>query len=92
VHSHDGADTFVTSVEIPSPTTTTTFTSTTTTTLTKHPQATTATITLKSSRASLQLTHELGGYIRQMLSHAPTEYSKNTINTRIVQLSLSATS
>jgi hypothetical protein len=36
---------------------------------------------IKSSRASLQLTHELGGYIRRMRSLAPTE---NIINTRIV--------
>jgi small-conductance mechanosensitive channel len=41
-----------------------------------------------SSRGSLQLTHELGGYIQQMRSCAPTE---NTINTRIIQLNLSAT-
>jgi hypothetical protein len=39
----------------------------------KYPQATTATITNKSLRASLQLTHKLRGYIRQMRSRAPTE-------------------
>jgi hypothetical protein len=81
----------VTSAKMPAPITTPTFTTTATTALTKHPQATTATITHKSSRASLQLTHELGGYIRRMRSRAPTENTKNTINTRIVQLSLSAT-
>jgi hypothetical protein len=48
-----------------------------------------ATITHKSSRVSLQLTHELRGYIRRMRSRAPTENMKNTINTKIVQLSLS---
>jgi hypothetical protein len=73
------------------PTTTPTFTTTTMTTPTKLPQATTATITHKSLRASLQLTHELKGYIRQMCLRAPTENSKNTINTRIIRLSLSAT-
>jgi hypothetical protein len=57
----------------------------------KCPQATTSTTTHKSSRVSLQLTHELGGYLRRMLSRAPTENTKNTINTTIVQLSLSAT-
>jgi hypothetical protein len=61
------------------------------TTPTKRPQATTATIMNKSSRASLQLTHELGGYIRRMRSRTPTENMKNTINTKIVQLSLSVT-
>jgi hypothetical protein len=61
------------------------------TALMKHPQATTATITHKSSRASLQLTHELGGYIRRMRSRTPTENMKNTINTKIIQLSLSTT-
>jgi hypothetical protein len=45
-----------------------------------------ATITHKSSRASLQLTHELGGYIRWMRSRAPTENTKNIINTRIIQI------
>jgi hypothetical protein len=43
------------------------------------------------TRASLQLTHELGGYIQRMHSRAPTENTKNTINTGIVQLSLSTT-
>jgi hypothetical protein len=61
------------------------------TALMKHPQATTATITHKSSRASLQLTHELGGYIRRIRSRTPTENMKNTINTKIIQLSLSTT-
>jgi hypothetical protein len=87
----DGTVTSVTSAEMPAPTTTPAFTTTVTTTPTKHPQTTMATITHKSSRASLQLTHELGGYIRRMRSCAPTENTKNTINTRIVQLSLSAT-
>jgi hypothetical protein len=50
-----------------------------------------ATITNKILQASLQLTHELGGYIRQMRSRAPTKDMKNTINTRIIQLSLSTT-
>jgi hypothetical protein len=50
-----------------------------------------ATITSKSSRASLQLTHELGGYIRRLRSRAPTENLKNTSNSNIHQLSLSAT-
>jgi hypothetical protein len=50
-----------------------------------------ATITNKSSRASLQLTHELGGYIRRMHSRAPTENLKNTSNTKTHRLSLSAT-
>jgi hypothetical protein len=68
-----------------------TFTTTAMTTPTKRPQATTATIMNKSSRASLQLTHELGGYIRRMRSCAPTESMKNTSNTKIIQLSLSVT-
>jgi hypothetical protein len=42
--------------------------------------------------ASLQLTHELGGYIRRMRSRAPTENFNNTTNTKIHRLSLSATS
>jgi hypothetical protein len=58
---------------------------------TKHIQATTTTITNKSSRSSLQLTHELGGYIRRMRSRAPTENMKDTTNTKIIRLSLSAT-
>jgi hypothetical protein len=41
--------------------------------------------------ASLQFTHELGGYIRRMRSRAPTEDLKNTSNTKIHQLSLSST-
>jgi hypothetical protein len=68
-----------------------TFTMTAMTASTKHPEATTTTITHKSLRASLQLTHELGGYIRQMHLRAPTENTKNTKNTRIVWLILSAT-
>jgi hypothetical protein len=88
---HDGTVTSVTSAEMPAPITTLAFTTTTTTTPMKCPQATMATVTHKSSRASLQLTHELGAYIRWMRSRASTENSKNTINTRIVQLSLSAT-
>jgi hypothetical protein len=69
----------VTSTEMPAPITTPAFTTTAMTALTKRPQATTATITNKSSRASLQLTHELGGYIRRMRSRAPTENMKNII-------------
>jgi hypothetical protein len=76
---------------MPTPITTPTFTTTTPTAPTKHPRATTATITNKSSRASLQLTHELGGYIRWMRSRAPTGNEKNTTNTKIIRLSLSAT-
>jgi hypothetical protein len=87
---HDGTVTSVTSAEMPAPITAT-FTATVKTTPTKHPQATTATITNKSSRASLQLTHEPGGYIRWMSSRTPTENVKNSINTKIIQLSLSAT-
>jgi hypothetical protein len=48
---------------------------------TKRLEARTA--TNKSSRASLQLSHELGGYIRRMRSRAPTENLKNTTNTKI---------
>jgi hypothetical protein len=55
------------------------------------PKATTATITNKSSRVSLQLTHELGGYIRRMRSRAPTENSKNASYTKTHRWSLSAT-
>jgi hypothetical protein len=54
-------------------------------------KTTTATITNKISRASLQLTHELGGYIWRMRSRAPTENLKNTSNSKIRQLSPSAT-
>jgi hypothetical protein len=61
------------------------------TTLTKRPEAATATVTNKSSRVSLQLIHELGGYIRRMRSRAPTESLKNITNTKTDQLSLSAT-
>jgi hypothetical protein len=51
----------------------------------------TVTNTNKSLRASLQLTHELGGYIRRMRLRAPTEDLKNTSNAKIHQLILSAT-
>jgi hypothetical protein len=88
---HDETVASVTSAEMPAPITGPTFTTTTMTALMKHPQATTATITHKSSRASLQLTHELGGYIRRIRSRTPTENMKNTINTKIIQLSLSTT-
>jgi hypothetical protein len=91
VRGHDGTATSVTSAEMTASTTTPTFTTTAITASMKHPQATTTTITHKSSRASLHLTHELGVYIRRMRSSAPTENSKNTINTKIVQLSLSVT-
>jgi hypothetical protein len=70
------------SAEMTVSTTTPVFTTTAMIAPTKHPQATTATITHKSSRASLQLTHKLGDYIRRMRSRAPTENSKNTINTQ----------
>jgi hypothetical protein len=50
-----------------------------------------ATITNKSSRVSLQLTHELGGYIRRMRSCAPTKNLKNISNSKMHRLSLSAT-
>jgi hypothetical protein len=88
---HDGTVMFVTSAEMPVPITAPTFTTTTITTPTKHPQATTATITNKSSRASLQLTHELGDYIRRMSSRALTENVKDTTNTKTIRLSLSVT-
>jgi hypothetical protein len=80
--SHDGAATSVTSVEMPAPITALTITTTAITAPTKHPRAATATITNKSSRASLRLTHELGGYIRRMRSRAPTEYKKNSTTPR----------
>jgi hypothetical protein len=89
--SHDGTVTSVTSAEMPAPITTPTITTTAMTAPTKHLQATTATITNKSSRASLQLTRELGGYIRRMRSRAPTENVKNTTNTKTIRLSLSTT-
>jgi hypothetical protein len=79
------------SAEMPAPITVPTFIATAMTAPTKHPQATMATITNKSSRASLQLTHELGGYIRRMRSRALTENVKNTTNTKTIRLSLSAT-
>jgi hypothetical protein len=81
----------VTSPDMPASITAPTFTMTAITTPMKRPQATMATITNKILQASLQLTHELGGYIRQMRSRAPTKDMKNTINTRIIQLSLSTT-
>jgi hypothetical protein len=61
------------------------------TTPTKHSQATTAIIKHKSPRASLQLTHRLGGYIRRMCVRAPTENMENDTNAKSTQLSLSAT-
>jgi hypothetical protein len=85
--NHDGAVTSVTSAEMPAPITA--YTSLAITAPTKRPKATTA--TNKSSRASLQLTHELGGYIQRMRSRAPTENLKNTTNTKIDRLSLSTT-
>jgi hypothetical protein len=86
---HDETVTSVTSAEMLAPITAPTFTTTAVTAPTKRPQDATATITDKSSRGSLQLTHELRGYIRWMRSRAPTEDVKNTINTKIIQLSLS---
>jgi hypothetical protein len=55
---------------------------TTMTTTAEHSQDTTATMKLKSPRASLQLTHELRGYIRRMRSRAPTENTENSTNTK----------
>jgi hypothetical protein len=91
LHNHDGAVTSFMSAKMPVPITTPTFTTTPITAPTKHPQAATATITNKSSQASLQLTHELRGYIRQMRSHAPTGNEENTTHIDITWLSLSAT-
>jgi hypothetical protein len=88
---HGGTVTSVTSAEMPAPITAPKITTTAITALTKHPQATTAIITNKSSRASLQLTHELGDYIRRRRSRATTKNVKNTINTKTIRLSLSAT-
>jgi hypothetical protein len=88
---HDGTVTSVTSTEMPAPIIAPTFTTMIKATTTKHPQATTATITNKSSRVSLQLSHELGGYIWRMRSRAPTENVKNTINSKIIQVSLCMT-
>jgi hypothetical protein len=59
--------------------------------LAEYSQDTTATIKLKSLRASLQLTRGLGGYIRRMRSHAPTENTENNANAKPTQLSLSTT-
>jgi type IV secretory pathway VirJ component len=91
VRNHDGAATSITTAEMPAPITAPTITTTAMTAPTKHPRAATATITNKSSRASLQLTHELGGYVRRMHSRAPTENEKNLTNIKIVRLSLSTT-
>jgi hypothetical protein len=55
-------------------------------------KATTATNTNKSSRVSLLLIHELGGYIWRMRSRAPTENLNHATNTKTHRLSLSATS
>jgi hypothetical protein len=41
-----------------------------------------ATIKLKSPRASLQLTHGLGGYIWRMRSRTPTENTENNTNAK----------
>jgi hypothetical protein len=71
--------------------TTTTTTTMTTTTPAEQSQGTTATMKFKSPRASLQLTHELRGYIRRMRSRAPTENTDNSTNDKPTQLSLSAT-
>jgi hypothetical protein len=57
----------------------------------KRPEATMTIITNKSLRASLQLTHELEGYIWRMRSRSPTENLKNITNTKIDQPSLSVT-
>jgi hypothetical protein len=84
VRCHDGAVTSVTSAEMPAPIITRTFATTAITAPTKHPQVAMATITNKSSRASLQLTHKLGGYIRWMRSRAPAGNEKNTTNTEII--------
>jgi hypothetical protein len=88
---HDGTVKSITSAEKPAPITAPTFTTIAISAPTKRRRATTATITNKSSRASLQLTHEIGGYIRLMHSRAPAEDVKNALNTKIIQLSLSAT-
>jgi hypothetical protein len=88
------------SAEMPAPPTSPAFTTlpttavtttTTTTTPAKHSQTTTAMMKIKSPRASLQLTHMLGGYIRRMRSRAPTENTENSTNAKPTQLSLSAT-
>jgi hypothetical protein len=46
---------------------------------------------IKIPRASLQLTHGLGGYIRRMRSRAPTENTENNTNAKSTQLILSET-
>jgi hypothetical protein len=67
-------------------------TSTTPTTApTEESGAATTTMKFKSPRASLQLTHGLRDYIRQMRSRAPTRRIKNKISTKPSRLSLSAT-
>jgi hypothetical protein len=91
VRSHDRAVTSITLAEMPAPMTAPTFTMTAITAPTKHPQAATTTTTNKSSQVSLQLTHELGGYIQRICSRAPTENVKSTTNTKIIQLSLGVT-
>jgi hypothetical protein len=88
---HNGAVTSVKSAEMPAAISAPTFTTTAITAPTKQPQVATTTTTNKSSQASLQLTHELGGYIRRMRLRAPTENVKNITNTKNVRLSLRVT-
>jgi hypothetical protein len=64
---------------------------TTTATPTKQSRTTTTTAKFKILRASLQLTHGLGGYIRWMRLCAPTGRIKNRSKTKPSRLSLSAT-
>jgi hypothetical protein len=71
--------------------TTPTMPTTTTTTPTERFGTATTTIKFKSPRASLQLTHKLGGYIQRMRLRAPTGRILNKINTKPSCLSLSAT-
>jgi hypothetical protein len=66
---HDGMVMSVTSAEMPAPITAPTFTTTAIAALMKRSQATTATITNKSSRASLRLTHELARTHREHEEH-----------------------
>jgi hypothetical protein len=77
--------------EMPAPITAPMITTMAITSPTKRPHDATAKITNKSLRASIQLTHELGGYIRWMHSRAPTENEKNITNAKIIWLSLSVT-
>jgi hypothetical protein len=91
VRSHDGAVTSVTTAEMLMPITAPTIATTAMIALTKHSLAATAKIANKSSRASLQLSHELGGYIRRMRSRTPTKNEKSITNTKILRPSLSAT-